>query len=57
MGGGRGFLGGDLNFFGKGQGGFTKIFDRRKGWLLIFFLHLLRKEYFFSGFFNKRRPF
>ena len=23
--------GGDLKFFGKGQGGFTKIFDRRRG--------------------------
>ena len=31
-GGGQGEdFGGDLKFFGKGQGGLTKMFDRRKG--------------------------
>ena len=28
---GRGFFGGEIKFFGKGQGEFTEIFDRRNG--------------------------
>ena len=47
---GRGFFfwGGDLKFFGKRQRwGVTKIFDRRRGGLLIFFSPLTKKGIFF----------
>ena len=54
-GGGGGILGGDLKIFGKGQGGFTKIFDRRKGGLLICFSPFIkiRKHCFVDFFFIK----
>ena len=48
-------MGGDLKIFGKGQGGFTKIFDRRKGGLLICFSPFIkiRKHCFVDFFFIK----
>ena len=48
-------MGGDLKIFGKGQGGFTKIFDRRKGGLLICFSPFIkiRKNCFVDFFFIK----
>ena len=35
-------FGGHLKFFGKGQGGVTKIFDRRKGGCFFFFSSLIK---------------
>ena len=51
-GGGEDFWGGDLKIFGKGQGGFTKIFDRRKGGLLICFSPFIKiRKHCFVDFF------
>ena len=66
---GQRIFAGDLKFFGKGQGRFTKFLtdeegacyffsslSQKRGGLLIFFLHL-KKESFFRGFFLMKEDY